>query len=112
MRLHEFEEVVDRALEGLPEWVIEQIDNLAVIVEEEPPPEQGDVLGIYEGLALDERENYSGVMPDRIIVFRRPHLALGLERSELEEEIRKTVMHEIAHHLGIGDDRLEELGWG
>ena len=111
MRLHEFEDVVDAVLEALPEWVIDRIDNLVVVVEESPSAEQGDLLGIYEGLALDEREGYSGAMPDRIVIFRQPHLALGLERSELEAEIRKTVLHEVAHHLGIDDARLAELGW-
>lgn len=111
MRLHEFEEVVDRVIEGLPDWVVEQIDNLVVVVEEEPTPEQGDLLGVYEGVALNERGDYFGAMPDRIVVFRLPHLALGLRRAELEDEIRRTVLHEIAHHLGIDDDRLTEIGW-
>ena len=111
MRLHEFEQVVDRVLEELPEWVVDKIDNLAVVVEEHPSQELGDVLGVYEGVALSERGEYFGVMPDRIVVFRRPHLELGLERDELEAEIRKTVLHEVAHHLGIDDDRLLELGW-
>lgn len=111
MRKHEFEQVVDRALEGLPQWVIDKIDNLVVVVEEEPSPELGDVLGVYEGVALSEREDYFGVMPDRIVVFRRPHLELGLDRGELKAEIRKTVLHELGHHLGIDDERLTELGW-
>jgi predicted Zn-dependent protease with MMP-like domain len=111
MRRHEFEKVVDKALEGLPDWVVESIDNLVVVVEEEPTPEQGEVLGIYEGVSLDERADYSGVMPDRIVIFRRPHLELGLAPPDLESEIRKTVLHEVAHHLGIEDDRLAELGW-
>lgn len=111
MRKHEFEHVVDRALEGLPQWVIDKIDNLVVVVEEEPSPELGDVLGVYEGVALSEREDYFGVMPDRIVVFRRPHLELGLDRGELKAEIRKTVLHELGHHLGIDDERLTELGW-
>lgn len=111
MRLHRFEEVVDRVLENLPEWVVEQIDNLVVVVEEEPAAEQGDMLGVYEGVALNERGDYFGAMPDRIVIFRLPHLALGLKRAELEEEIRRTVLHEIAHHLGIDDRRLTEIGW-
>jgi predicted Zn-dependent protease with MMP-like domain len=70
------------------------------------------VLGIYEGVSLLERSSdYWGALPDRIIVFRQPHLELGLEGEELEAEIRRTVLHEIAHHLGIEDDRLHELGW-
>jgi predicted Zn-dependent protease with MMP-like domain len=111
MRLHEFEDVVDRIIEELPTWVVEQIDNLVIVVEEAPNAEQGDLLGIYEGLSLGERGDYSGVLPDRIVIFRRPHLELGLAREDLEAEIRKTVLHEIAHHLGIDDDRLAELGW-
>lgn len=98
-------------LEDLPDWVLEQIDNLVVVVEEHPSQEQGDVLGIYEGVALSERGDYFGVMPDTIVIFRRPHLDLGLDRAELEAEIRKTVLHEVAHHLGIDDERLTELGW-
>lgn len=112
MRRHEFEIVVDRALDSLPAWVIGEIDNLVVVVEDEPPPDQEDLLGIYEGIALNEREDYSGVLPDRIVIYRRPHLELGLSSEDLEREIRKTVLHELAHHLGIGDERLEELGWG
>lgn len=111
MRRNEFEQIVDAALEELPDWVLDKIDNLVVVVEEHPPPELGDVLGVYEGVALSEREDYFGVMPDRIVVFRQPHLAMGLERPDLQAEIRKTVLHELGHHLGIDDERLTELGW-
>jgi predicted Zn-dependent protease with MMP-like domain len=111
MRRREFERIVDDALEELPEWVVEKVDNLVVVVEEHPASELGDVLGVYEGVALSEREDYFGVLPDRIVIFRQPHLAMGLEEAELRAEIRKTVLHELGHHLGIGDERLTELGW-
>lgn len=111
MRRAEFERVVDAALEDLPEWVLEKVDNLVVVVEDHPPAELGDVLGVYEGVALSDREDYFGVMPDRIVIFRRPHLAMNLAEVELRSEIRKTVLHELGHHLGIDDDRLTELGW-
>lgn len=116
MRKSEFEAVVDRVLEELPEWVVEKLDNLIVVVEEHPTDEQDPddtgLLGIYEGVSLHDRSaDYWGALPDRIVVFRRSHLDLGLDPLELEEEIRKTVLHEIAHHLGIDDDRLHELGW-
>ena len=111
MRRTEFDAVVDATLEGLPEWVVEEIDNLVVLVEEDPPAALGDVLGVYEGIALDERGDYSGMMPDRIVVYRQPHLAMELNDRELRSEIRKTVLHEIGHHLGMDDARLEELGW-
>ena len=111
-----FEKIVDEALEELPRWVVDAVDNLHVVVEDEPTPEQDPdgtgLLGIYEGVSLAERGvDYSGFMPDRIVVFMRPHLDLGLSRRELRDEIRTTVLHEVAHHLGIDDDRLHELGW-
>ena len=111
MRRHEFEQEVDRVIESLPRWVIDEIDNLVVVVEDEPTPDQGDLLGIYEGVSLAERADYFGVMPDRIVVFYRPHLALGLDDEGLRGEIRRTVLHELGHHLGIDDERLAELGW-
>ena len=116
MKHTEFEHLVDEALEGLPDWVTEEIDNLIVLVEERPTPTQdpsGDgLLGLYEGVSLADRGiDYFGVMPDQITIFREAHLALGLTREDLRSEIRKTVLHEIAHHLGIDDDRLHELGW-
>lgn len=112
MRRREFEAEVDRVLETLPEWVLDQVENLIVVVEDEPTPELGDVLGVYDGVSLAERsEYYSGVMPDRIVIFYEPHIALGLSPDELRAEIRRTVLHELGHHLGIDDDRLAELGW-
>lgn len=116
MNRKQFERLVDEALEGLPGWVLEAVDNLAVVVEDRPnrdqDPEGLGLLGIYEGVSLLERGiEYSGYLPDRVIVFMRPHVELGLERDELREEIRRTVLHEIAHHLGIDDRRLQQLGW-
>lgn len=98
-------------IEELPDWVIEEIDNLVVVVEDYPSREQGDLLGVYEGVSLAERGDYSGVLPDRIVIFYRPHIELGLGLEELRSEIRKTVLHELGHHLGIDDERLSELGW-
>lgn len=112
MNRAEFEAVVDRALEGLPQWVLDQLDNLHVVVEDRPPSEQGDLLGLYEGVSLLERSgDYWGALPDRIVVYRIPHLEMGLSAHALEDEIRRTVLHEIAHHLGIDDNRLQQLGW-
>jgi predicted Zn-dependent protease with MMP-like domain len=112
----QFEQIVDEALEDLPEWVVSAIDNLVVVVEDRPTrrqdPEGTGILGIYEGTSLlDRGVDYSGYLPDRIVVFKGPHLELGLSRQDLRNEIRTTVLHEIAHHLGIDDDRLHELGW-
>ena len=112
MNRRQFEDVVDRTLESLPPWVVEQIDNLHVVVEERPADDQDDSLGIYEGVSLPDRAaDYWGALPDRIVIFRAPHLEMGLNDEELEAEIRRTVLHEIAHHIGIDDERLAELGW-
>lgn len=111
-----FEALVDRALEQLPDWVLDALDNVIVVVEDRPSAEQDphgeDILGIYEGVSLHDRGfEYTMALPDRIVIFRQPHLSLGLSVAELEQEVRTTVLHEIAHHLGIDDDRLHELGW-
>ncbi|HUG08351.1 MAG TPA: metallopeptidase family protein [Acidimicrobiia bacterium] len=111
MKRHEFEREVDRIIEELPQWVLDEVDNLIVVVEDEPTEVQGDLLGIYEGVSLAERGDYWGALPDRIVIFYRPHLELDLPERELRAEIRKTVLHELGHHLGIDDDRLTELGW-
>ena len=113
----EFERVVDRVLDELPHWVIDRIDNLVVVVEDRPTHDQDPlnegILGIYEGVSLLERSgDYWGALPDQIVIFRQSHLALGLPNTELEAEIRRTVLHEVAHYLGIDDERLHELGWG
>lgn len=115
MNRRRFEQVVDRALEGLPEWVIDRIDNLVVVVEDRPRPDQdpeGDLLGIYEGVSLLDRSgDYWGALPDQITIFRLPHLSLGLTGKELEDEIRRTVLHEIGHFLGIEEDKFHEIGF-
>ncbi|MDJ0923724.1 MAG: metallopeptidase family protein [Acidimicrobiia bacterium] len=117
MNRAEFEAVVDDVLAELPEWVVDQIDNLRVVVEEHPSRAQieqhGNLLGLYEGVMLADRgDHYFGAMPDKITIFRQPHLALRLSPARLRRQIRRTVLHEIGHHLGIDDDRLHEIGWG
>ncbi|HQR28491.1 MAG TPA: metallopeptidase family protein, partial [Nocardioides sp.] len=86
--------------------------NVVVLVEPDAPADDPDLLGLYEGVALTEREaNYSAALPDRILVFRAPLLDMCESVAELEEEVRITVVHEIAHHFGIDDDRLHDLGY-
>lgn len=116
MNRREFEKLVDRALEDLPPWVVDLLDNVVVVVEDRPhrdqDPHGGGLLGIYEGVSQYDRGfDYTMALPDRIVIFRRPHLELGLNERELVDEVRATVLHEIAHHFGIDDDRLHELGW-
>lgn len=117
MNLAQFEAVVDNVLATLPPWVVAKIDNLIVVVERAPTPEQdptgGGLLGLYEGVALIDRGvDYFASAPDQITIFYQPHIALGLSDDDLVREIRTTVLHELAHHLGIDDARLHDLGWG
>ena len=110
------ERIVDKTLESLPQWVLDEIENLTVVVEEWPTRVQdagGDgLLGLYEGVSLGERGvDYFAQAPDRITVFRGPHLQMGLSRTDTAAEIRRTVLHELGHHLGLDDARLHELGW-
>ncbi len=112
-----FEKVVHDILEELPQWAIDRIDNLRVIVEEQPTrdqdPEGSGLLGLYEGIPLHERgPEYYAELPDTVFIFRIPHLELDLPEAELLEEIRRTVLHELAHYFGMDDDHLDEIGWG
>jgi predicted Zn-dependent protease with MMP-like domain len=118
IRRRRFERLVARALRDLPEGIHLMLDNVAVVVEDEPSPEHlaesdGDTLfGLYQGVPLTERgSGYSMVLPDKITIFRRPIEDACSTPREIEDEVRITVVHELAHHLGIDEDRLEELGW-
>lgn len=107
-----FEQLVDEALEQIPDQLFDLVENCALIVEEGPDAEMGDVLGYYDGTPLSDRTSqYSGVLPDRILIFRGPLLRLVSSEAELVEEIRITVWHEIAHFFGIEDDELDDLGY-
>lgn len=107
-----FESLVSDALDELPGWVQEAMDNVAVVVEDHPPADDPDLLGLYEGIAQTEREFYVGALPDRITLFRSTIEAeAGADDEELRAQVAETVVHEIAHHFGISDERLEALGW-
>ena len=106
-----FEELVADALDLLPEDLAELVDNVAVFVEDEHP-EVPDLLGLYEGQPLTERGEYGGlVMPDRITIYRLAICQTCESEEEVVDEVAVTVVHEIAHHFGIDDRRLHELGW-
>jgi predicted Zn-dependent protease with MMP-like domain len=107
-----FEELVAEALDEVPAELLALMDNVVVLVEDDP---EGGVplLGLYEGYALTARGwDYGGVLPDRITIYRNPTLAICDTEDDVVEEVATTVVHEIAHHFGIDDDRLHELGWG
>lgn len=108
----EFEELVGDALDQIPEDLLNLIDNAVVLVEEEPPDGE-DILGLYDGTPLTERDSwYTFREPDRIFIYRGPLTRMCADREELVEEVKITVVHEIAHHFGIDDAALHELGWG
>jgi predicted Zn-dependent protease with MMP-like domain len=111
MSLEEFEDAVRDALDLIPEGLARQIDNVVVLVEDDAPADDPELLGLYEGVALTERAEYSGALPDRISLFRIPLCLLAEDLDHLVEEIAVTVVHEFAHHMGIDDDRLHALGW-
>lgn len=106
----EFEELVGEALDTIPPVLTGLMDNVVIVVEDDPPTP--GLLGLYHGVPLTERgDTYAGFLPDRITIYRRPLMAVCRTRDELVAEVRVTVVHEIAHHFGIDDDRLHELGW-
>ena len=113
MSREEFEDAVRDALDEIPEELAEQMDNVVVLVEDDPPADDPELLGLYEGVPLTERGELwaAGALPDRITIYRRPTLALCDSRDEVVDEVAVTVVHEIAHHFGIDDERLHELGW-
>lgn len=105
-----FSELVDRALDSVPDELWDRFDNVAVVVEDRDP-EEPDLLGIYEGVPLTDRWDYGAVLPDRIAIFRLPLCDMCDSEEELVEEVRVTVIHELAHHMGIDDGDLHALGW-
>ena len=112
-----FDEIVESAVEGLPLELASLIDNVAILVEDwpehsEPLAHGGTLYGLYEGVPLTQRGmDYHGALPDRITIFRGP-LERDFPPEELEEQVRVTVVHEVAHHFGFDDGQLDEMGWG
>ncbi|MEU6641359.1 metallopeptidase family protein [Saccharomonospora sp. NPDC046836] len=112
MTSRRFEELVGAALDEVPPEFANAMDNVVVLVEDHND-EEPDILGLYHGVALTERgHDYGGVLPDRISIYRQPILAICDTEDDVVEEVLITVVHEIAHHFGIDDERLHELGWG
>ena len=104
-----FEELVGEALDDLPEDLAQLMRNVVVLVEDTSPD---GLLGLYEGVPLTERDSaYSGVLPDRITLYRLPICAMCDDEDDVADEVYTTVVHEVAHHFGIDDERLHELGW-
>jgi predicted Zn-dependent protease with MMP-like domain len=108
----QFEDLVAEALDGVPPDLAAVMSNVVVLVADQHG-EDVNLLGLYEGIPLTERGGwYSGVLPDTITIYRLPILSHCSSEAEVVQQVRITVVHEIAHHFGIDDDRLHELGWG
>ena len=106
-----FEKLVSEALDLIPPDLAAAIDNVVVLVSDRHP-EDPDLLGLYEGIALTERDSsYGGALPDTITIYRDSLLEICDSDEDVVEEVAITVIHELAHHFGIDDDRLHELGW-
>ena len=110
----QFDAIVEEALDLVPAELMAMLDNVVFLVEAEPAPDEPDLLGIYEGTPLTERGEWwgQGSLPDRITLFRGPLTRLCDELEDLRHEIAVTVVHEVAHHFGIEEGTLHELGWG
>lgn len=112
MSTADFEILVNRAIDEVPDELASLINNCVILVEDEAPSDAPGLLGLYDGIPLTERGDfYSGALPDRILIFRNPTLAICDTVEDVVEEVHITVVHEIAHHFGIDDDRLHDLGY-
>lgn len=119
----EFEEAVQDALDSIPEEFLDDLENVAILIADEPEEEDfegdglysesGDLLGLYDGLALTDRGDSYGIgdYPDTITLFKGPHERLSDDRSVVVEEIRKTVVHEVAHYFGMDEDQVDDMGY-
>ncbi|MFY1635426.1 metallopeptidase family protein [Solwaraspora sp. WMMB335] len=113
MSRERFEDLVGEALDEVPAGLLRLMSNVVILVEDESPDGEAELLGLYEGHALTTRGwDYAGVLPDRILIFRNPILRICDTEVDVVDEIAITVVHEIAHHFGIDDERLHALGWG
>ena len=115
-----FEALIAEAIEGLPDEFLDRLDNVGIVAADCPTAEQrayhhlsprDTLLGLYEGVALTDRESYGMVLPDKITIFQRPLEGIAENEEDLIYQVQITVVHEIAHHFGIDDERLHELGY-
>lgn len=110
----EFEDAVGEGLDAVPPELAAAMENVVIVIEDDSPAGEPELLGLYVGVPLTQRDEWwaAGSLPDRITIFRDPILRQCRTIAEVREQVTITVVHEIAHHFGIDDDRLHELGWG
>lgn len=107
-----FDKLVENAIDQIPDELFELMNNCFITVEDLPEDGDTEIFGLYDGIALTERDTfYSGVLPDRIVIYRNNILDACENEEEVVDEVCITVVHEVAHFFGIDDDRLDELGW-
>jgi predicted Zn-dependent protease with MMP-like domain len=113
MSRKDFEAAVEDALDMVPQELLDLMDNVVILVEDEPEGDDKDLLGLYDGTSLTDRGDGWGFgdLPDRIFIYRNPTLEVCETEEQVRQEVAVTVVHEIAHHFGIDDERLHELGW-
>ena len=109
MDRNRFEELVADALDSLPQWVLDRLENVEVIVEDRPPPGEPNLLGRYHWIPLTERRHYAGVLPDTITLYKRTIERVARDDEHVRRVVAHTVEHEVAHFFGISDARLREL---
>ena len=113
LNAEEFEKLVVDELDLLPDEMVDGLENVVFVTEDLPEDGSLDLLGLYDGVDLTRRDNYGfGELPDRIILYREPLLAVASDLGDLKDQIHVTLVHEIAHFYGIDDDELHDLGWG
>jgi len=112
LNAEQFDALVVEGLDNLADEIVDGLDNVVFVTEDRPEDGSLDILGLYDGVAVTERGQYGfGELPDRIILFREPLLAISESHEELVSQIHVTLVHEIAHYYGIDDEQLHELGW-
>lgn len=108
----EFDQMVERALERIPQKFRDAMENVAILVEDQPPANQRGLLGLYQGVPLPKRGRYGGSLPDTITIFQRPIVRLYRTRERVEHEVYRTLVHEVGHYFGFEEGELHALGWG
>ena len=118
MLREEFEKLVVEALNSIPEKFLKRLDNVEIVIEEEPNLHQIEklkaqknlmIFGLYEGVPKTKRRDYSGVLPDKITIFKRPIERKACSKEEIKEIVRETIWHEIAHHFGLDEEKVREI---
>ncbi|MES2092376.1 MAG: metallopeptidase family protein [Actinomycetota bacterium] len=113
LNAEEFEKLVVDQLDLLPDEMVKGLENIVFVTEDRPEDGSLNLLGLYVGIDLTRRGNYGfGELPDRIILYREPLMAVSADLAELKEQVHVTLVHEIGHFFGLDDDELHHLGWG